>query len=381
MMQLYGERISLSSLECSGKTEQKNRAAFVEEILRQELTTAGEFESYYGVKCTPETLAMIDLNKPLFFDIQLEDIIVEHARGEIHYGDSVGYIGLSDQGKGVFNLELYIYPKFRRKGYAAEAVEVLLGAAFHGELQRDEAAERTVTVKKVIVSVRAENETVTALIGKMGFLVNESGAYIPVVFSEYKLDQPLQMRDYYITGERFDQVAAKQKYVYAVMHAYYSDWKLYGYFSTEKEARQYCRMHSDMDLHIEKLRCMDHCQSFVSLEEVQVLYRCTVAFRHTEEGWDMLHRLHKEDMQVISGEQAEGHFLLLASSNIIRVCVEQSVCDWKVAEKTAQDLLYQYLEGCDNQPSEETVEQFNEMLAKRHSENAQTPEEDLTCKK
>ena len=297
---------------------------------------------------------MIDLNKPLFFDIQLEELI--HVRGEIHYGGSVGYIGLNDRGEGVFDLELYIYPKFRRRGYAAEAVEVLLDAAFHEKLQRGAAADQTVAVKKVIASVRAENEAIVALIEKAGFLANESDAYIPLDFSEYRLDQPLQMRDYYITGRRFDQVAAKQKYVYAVMHAYYSEWTLYGYFSTEKEARQYCRTHSDRDLHIEKLRCMDHCQSFVSLEEVQVLYRYTVVFRHTEKGWDML----RDDMQVISGEQAEGHLLYLASSVIIRVCVEQSVCDWKIAEKTAQDLLYQYLESCDNQPSEETVERFNE---------------------
>ncbi len=74
-MYLYGERISLSSLKCSGETAQKNQAAVLEEILRQELTKSGEFESYYGVKCTPETLAMIDLNKPLFFDIQLEELI------------------------------------------------------------------------------------------------------------------------------------------------------------------------------------------------------------------------------------------------------------------------------------------------------------------
>ena len=357
-MVLYGERIWLSSLECSGETGQKNQAADVEEILRQELTESGEFESYYGVKCTPETLAMIDLNKPLFFDIQFVDVAESLSR-EIYYGDSVGYIGLNDRGEGVFALELYIYPKFRRKGYATEAVEVLLSAAFHGELQIGAAADQTVAVQKVIASVRAENKAVAALIRKMGFLVNESGTYIPLDFSEYSLNQPLQMRDYYITGRRFDQVAAKQKYVYAVMHAYFSEWELYGYFSTEKEARQYCRIHSDMDLHIEPLRCMDHCQNFASLEEVQVLYRCTVVFRHTVAGWDMLRR---EDMQVISGEQAEGHVLFLASSIIIRVCVEQSVCDWKIAEKTAQDLLYQYLESCDNRPSEETVEQFNKTI-------------------
>ena len=356
-MALHGERICLSSLECSGKTEQENQAALVEEILRQELTASGEFESCYGVKCTQETLAMIDLNKPLFFDIQFVDVAESLSR-EIYYGDSVGYIGLNDRGEGVFALELYIYPKLRRRGYAAEALEVLLDAAFHEKLQRGAAADQTVAVQKVIASVRVENEAVAALIGKAGFLVNESGAYIPLDFSEYSLDQPLQMRDYYITGRRFDQVAVKQKYVYAVMYAYYSEWMLYGYFSTEKEARQYCRTHSDRELHIEKLRCMDHCQSFVGLEEVQVLYRYKVVFRHTEEGWNML----RDGMHVISGEQAEGHVLFLASSIIIRVCVEQSVCDWKIAEKTAQDLLYQYLESCDNQPSEETVEQFNETI-------------------
>lgn len=104
-MYLYGERIELSSLEHGGSTEQKSQADVVEEILRQELTASGEFEAYYGMKCTSETLAMIDLNKPL------------------------------------------------------------------------------------------------------------------------------HMRDYYITGRRFDQIEAKQKYVYAVMYAYYSEWELYGSLS------------------------------------------------------------------------------------------------------------------------------------------------------
>ena len=354
-MYLYGKRIELSGMEHGGSTEQKSQAAVVEEILRQELTASGEFEAYYGMKCTPETLAMIDLNKPLFFDIQSKDT------PELNYGESVGYIGLNDLGEGVFGLELYIYPKSRRKGYAAEAVEVLLDAAFHEKLQRGAAADQAVAVKKVTASVRAENEAAVALIEKAGFLANEGDAsYIPLDLSEYRPDQPLHMRDYYITGRRFDQIEARQKYVYAVMYAYYSDWELYGYFTTEKEAEQYCRIHSDRKLHIEKLRCMDRCQNFAGLEEVQVLYRYTVVFRHTEEGWDMIDGL--SDIQVISGEQAKGYFLRLTSSLIIRVCVEQSVCDRKIAEKTAQDLLYQYLESCDNRPSQESVERFNETI-------------------
>ena len=354
-MYLYGERIELSGMEHGGSTEQKSQAAVVEEILRQELTASGEFEAYYGMKCTPETLAMIDLNKPLFFDIQSKDT------AELNYGESVGYIGLNDLGEGVFGLELYIYPKSRRKGYAAEAVEVLLDAAFHEKLQGGAAADQAVAVKKVTASVRAENEAAVALIEKAGFLANEGDAsYIPLDLSEYRPDQPLHMRDYYITGRRFDQIEAKQKYVYAVMYAYYSEWELYGYFTTEKEAEQYCRIHSDRKLHIEKLRCMDRCQNFAGLEEVQVLYRYTVVFRHTEEGWDMVDE--RSDVQVISGEQAEGYFLRLTSFLIIRVCVEQSVCDGKIAEKTAQDLLYQYLESCDNRPSQESVERFNETI-------------------
>ena len=353
-MYLYGKGIELSGLEHGGLTEQKSQAAVAEEILRQELTASGEFEAYYGMKCTPETLAMIDLNKPLFFDIQSKDT------AELNYGESVGYIGLNDLGEGVFGLELYIYPKSRRKGYAAEAVEVLLDAAFHEKLQRGAAADQAVEVKKVTASVRAENEAIVALIEKAGFVANEGDAYIPLDLSEYRLNQPLHMRDYYITGRRFDQIEAKQKYVYAVMYAYYSDWELYGYFTTEKEAEQYCRIRSDRKLHIEKLRCMDRCQNFAGLEEVQVLYRYTLAFRHTEKGWDMVDG--RSDIQVISGEQAKGYFLRLTSSLIIRVCVEQSVCDRKIAEKTAQDLLYQYLESCDNRPSQESVERFNETI-------------------
>lgn len=114
----------------------------------------------------------------------------------------------------------------------------MLDASFHEKLQRGTAADQAVVVKKVTASVRAENEAIVALIEQAGFQANESDAYIPLVFSEYRLDQPLHMRDYYITGRRFDQIEAKQKYVYAVMYAFYSEWELYGYFTTEKKRKR-----------------------------------------------------------------------------------------------------------------------------------------------
>ncbi len=91
-------------------------------------------------------------------------------------------------------------------------MEVLLDAVFHEKLQRGAAG--AVAVKKVTASVMAENEAIITLIEQAGFQANESDTYIPLVFSEYRLDQPLHMRDYYITGRRFDQIEANQKYVY-----------------------------------------------------------------------------------------------------------------------------------------------------------------------
>ncbi len=202
-MNLIGKRICLRSL--GRGADNGDRAAFVTNILKREVVNANEFEMYYGLKCTPETLAQIDLADPLFFDIEIHDM----PGGDMKiYDGSVGYIGLTERKDGVYEAEIYIYPNFRRRGYALEAVNVLLDRAFCGLLKED---SESINVREITASVRIENEPSRALMQKIGFEYDEKGILMPVVVSEYALDGMLRLVNYRMTKERFERLAERNE--------------------------------------------------------------------------------------------------------------------------------------------------------------------------
>ena len=204
-MNLIGKRICLHSLGCGADNDNGDRAAFVTNILKREVVNANEFETYYGLKCAPETLAQIDLADPLFFDIVIHDM----PGGDMKiYDGSVGYIGLTERKDGVYEAEIYVYPKFRRRGYAVEAVNVLLDRAFRGALRE---GSEGIAVREVTASVRVENEPSRALMQKIGFELDEKGILMPVVVSEYALDGILRLVNYRMTKERFERLAVSNE--------------------------------------------------------------------------------------------------------------------------------------------------------------------------
>lgn len=90
----------------------------------------------------------------------------------------VGYIALKGQCDfvGVYNLEYFIFPKFRKKGYASEALNVLIKKAFNGDLieSRETIFENKLEVKKAIfdiiyIKTKHTNQGSIALADKLGF--------------------------------------------------------------------------------------------------------------------------------------------------------------------------------------------------------------------
>ncbi len=204
-MNLTGKRICLCSLEHGADKANGDRASFVTDTLKREIINANEFEMYYGLKCAPETLAQIDLDDPLFFDIMIYNM----SSGDMKiYDGSVGYIGLTARKDGVYEAEIYIYPKFRRRGYAVEAVGTLLDCAFHGLLTE---GSESIAVREITASVRVENEPSRALMRKIGFEYDEKGILMPVVISEYALDGILRLVNYRMTKERFGRLVARKE--------------------------------------------------------------------------------------------------------------------------------------------------------------------------
>ena len=196
-MNLIGKRIYLRGLGRGADNGNGDRASFMLGTLKREIINANEFEMYYGLKCAPETLAQIDLADPLFFDIAINDM----SDGDMKiYDGSVGYIGLTERKDGVYEAEIYIYPKFRRRGYAVEAINMLLDRAFRGSLKE---GSENVNVREVTASVRIENEPSRTLMQRIGFELDEKGILMPIVISEYALDGMLRLVNYCMTKERF----------------------------------------------------------------------------------------------------------------------------------------------------------------------------------
>lgn len=150
------------------------------------------------------------------------------------------------------------------------------------------------------------------------------------------------------------------KMIYAVMYACYSDWQIYGYFNDKLEAQKYCIAHPNMDLHVERLVCMDGKED---LHNIELKYEHEVVFDRKNNMWDM--REEPERYKFYQSEYLRSNSLRIWDpfNGWIAVKVNINKDDRKLAEKIAQEILYQYLAECDNTPSTKTIKEFNRILA------------------
>ena len=156
--------------------------------------------------------------------------------------------------------------------------------------------------------------------------------------------------------------------VYVVMHANYSDWYIIGYFTNLDDAERYVLAdHEDQTLIIEKVY---PCE-IDGLPNIKPKYEISVLFHKQENSGSWLIN-DSYDEELPDFYQAE----YLRSNKIhigcgrdwIRIYVNQDKRDKPIAIKTAQDILYQYLNECDGRPSEKTVNEFNKILSAEEDE-------------
>ena len=90
----------------------------------------------------------------------------------------IGYIAFKGECDfiGVYNLEYFILPKFRKKGYASEALKILIEKAFIGDLieARETILENILEIKNAIfdiiyIKTKHTNQASIALAEKLGF--------------------------------------------------------------------------------------------------------------------------------------------------------------------------------------------------------------------
>ena len=167
-----------------------------------------------------------------------------------------------------------------------------------------------------------------------------------------------------VTKEEFLQTYYKDD-IYVVMYAYYSDWTIYGYFTRKSDAEKYCTAHPEMDLTVETLHCLDHKQD---LSKVSVKYQYLVRFRLHDKTWCLDPPFQSEEAgePEAVGEKTSRYVIEMGpdpeNPQWIRIKVTLERADRSIAEKTAQDLFYQYLNFCENHPNHKSAADFLSQL-------------------
>ena len=151
------------------------------------------------------------------------------------------------------------------------------------------------------------------------------------------------------------------KNIYVVMYAYYSDWHIYGYFSNRVDADKYCVAHPEKECHVEVVPCFDDQEDF---SNIVLKYEHEIVFDKSNGTWVMRDEPDRYEMYMAD----------YLRSNSIKGIDYNNRCPWlsfkvniskdnrKLAEKIAQDMLYQFLDFCNNEPSEKFINDMNKIL-------------------
>jgi hypothetical protein len=158
--------------------------------------------------------------------------------------------------------------------------------------------------------------------------------------------------------------------IYAVMYACYSDWHIYGYFTNKYEAEQYCLAHEDRELFVETLPCYDGQED---VSRISVKYEHHVEFNKKDSGWVMFND--PDNYYIYSADYLHSNSIKIGYGNYLSIQVNICKNDRKLAEKIAQDNLYQFLAFCNNKPNRTKVDEFNNILNKDERERLQKEKE------
>lgn len=149
------------------------------------------------------------------------------------------------------------------------------------------------------------------------------------------------------------------KNIYVVMYAYYSDWEIYGYFTNRVDADKYCVAHPERDCHVEVVPCFDNQED---LSNIVLKYEHEIVFDKTAKGWVMRDEPNRYTMYM-SDYLRSNSISCGIRNGWLSLKVNTSKDDRKLAEKIAQDFLYQFLDFCNNEPNDTFIKQMNEIFS------------------
>ena len=163
------------------------------------------------------------------------------------------------------------------------------------------------------------------------------------------------------------------KTIYLVMYAYYSDWQIYGYFTTRDEAEKYVVSHSSEELEIHEIECLDNK---ADLSGVSVKYEFSVVFKSDDSEPCRIN----ENFDIYQSTYLRSNHIDVIF-DWIRVYVNLNKRDKDLAKKIAQDIFYQYMSECDGHSSKKSMKEFNKILsAEEDARKAAEKEEKLRKK-
>ena len=161
------------------------------------------------------------------------------------------------------------------------------------------------------------------------------------------------------------------KNIYAIMYAYYSDWHIYGYFTNREDADKYCVAHPKGEYHVEVIPCFDGKED---LSNITLKYEHEVVFDKNNNSWNM--RDEPERYQPYVADYLRSNSIENGYRSWISIKVNITKDDRKLAEKIAQDMLYQFLDFCDNKPTDILTKEMNNILAAEEIERSQRVKEE-----
>lgn len=144
--------------------------------------------------------------------------------------------------------------------------------------------------------------------------------------------------------------------IYLVMHAYYSDWEIYGYFTNREDAEKYVVKYPGRDLFIEEVSCFDNKED---LRGIKVRYKKPIAFRKDGNSWSCSDSGKPELYQ---GKFSKSN-RIDSGNNWVRIWVNTEKNDINLQMKIAQDIFYQFLESCDGNITQKAIDKFNKILS------------------
>lgn len=163
----------------------------LDDRFKTEIKTAGEFESYYGIRETDEIYDQIRLRKPLFYCIKIKESFV-------------GYVGFNGD-ENELEPEIYIFKQYRNKGYGSRVLKKFVDMAFKDGLLKENKKE--IIPKKLVSTVRVENENSRRMMEACGFIENNEAAAIfrGVISEDGEVFDPVEVKEYYLTKEHFSR--------------------------------------------------------------------------------------------------------------------------------------------------------------------------------